>query len=92
MKPVTRRSVTTGLAAVVTAIPAVGLAREDPLERIKKLTRELGEAMREAYGVEVETLTFDAEKGMRPLVMVVAHTTGGSNSRGHPPRAPELLL
>ena len=77
MSPLTRRSVTAGALAAVTAIPAIGLpvaAREKPLEKIKRLTVELGQAMREAYGVEVETLAYDASEDMKPLVMVVAHT------------------
>ncbi len=61
MKPLTRRSVTTGLVAAVTAIPALGLAiaRGDPVDRIKHHTAELAKAMREQYGVEVEVLSFD---------------------------------
>jgi hypothetical protein len=45
-----------------------------PFEKVKRLTLELEHAMREAYGVKVETLAFDAEGDMKPLVMVVAHT------------------
>jgi hypothetical protein len=61
----------------VASIPALALsvaAREAPLEKVKRLTLELEHAMREAYGVKVETLAFDAEGDMKPLVMVVAHT------------------
>jgi hypothetical protein len=63
--------------AAVASIPALALsvaAREAPLEKVKRLTLELEHAMREAYGVKVETLAFDAEGDMKPLVMVVAHT------------------
>jgi len=77
MKPLTRRSVTTGLAAAVAAIPAVGLAlasRCDPLERIKQLTQKLELAMREAYGVEVSVLTYPKTDEGKPMVFVVAHT------------------
>ena len=77
MKPLSRRSVTTGLAAAVTAIPAVGLcnrATVDPFERIRHLTKELEQAMIEAYGVEVTVLAYDKTAEMKPLIMVVAHT------------------
>jgi hypothetical protein len=77
MKPLSRRSVTTGLVAVVTAVPSVALAiaaRGDPLERIKQLTCELEEAMREAYGVEVQTLAYPKTDEGKPMVLVVAHT------------------
>ena len=40
MKPLSRRSVTTGLAAAVMAVPALGLA-EAPIEKVKRLAREL---------------------------------------------------
>jgi hypothetical protein len=73
MKPLSRRSVTTGIVAAVTAIPALALpvvARSNPFERIKNHTRELEEAMREAYGVEVETLTFAKTDDMKPTVFV----------------------
>lgn len=62
-KPISRRSVTTGLAAAVTAIPAVGLcvaARGDPLARIKHCTQELERALAEHYpGAEILTLGGD---------------------------------
>jgi hypothetical protein len=77
MKPFNRRSVTAGLAAAVTTIPALGLAiaaRSDPLERIKHHTRELERAMRDCYGVEVQTLTFDKQGDAKPCVFAVAHT------------------
>ena len=76
-KPLSRRSVTTGLAAAVAAIPAVGLAsaaRRDPVERIKNLTRELEQAMRDCYGVAVTVLSYEATASMRPMVLVVANT------------------
>ena len=54
MKPVTRRSVMAGSAAVVVALPALALvATEEPMERVKRLTEELIAAMTEAYGVPV---------------------------------------
>ena len=40
MKPVTRRSVTTGLAAAVTAIPAVGLCKGATAASTEDLIRE----------------------------------------------------
>jgi len=49
-------------------------ARGDPEERIRHHTRELEKAMRDHYGVEVETLRFEATGGMKPCVFVVAHT------------------
>ena len=50
MKPLTRRSVTTGLAAAVTAIPAVGLC-----EGVSQELRQLIEAHRVAWAAfEVE--------------------------------------
>lgn len=61
----------------VTAIPALALpvvARSGPFERIRHHTRELEEAMREAYGVEVETLTFPKTDDGKPIILVVAHT------------------
>ena len=61
--PLTRRSVTTGLASAVVTIPALGLAvaaRSDPVERIRKLTRALEEAMLEAYGGEVRDVQLGA--------------------------------
>jgi hypothetical protein len=77
MKTFSRRSVATGLAAAVTAIPVLGFAispKRDALEQIKHHTRELEKAMRDCYGVEVETLTYKATAEMKPLIMVVAHT------------------
>ena len=82
MKPLSRRSVTTGMVAAVTAIPALVVARSDPLERVKHHTRELEEAMREAYGVEVETIAFHKTDDMKRMVFVVAHTlTSGGRER-----------
>lgn len=76
-----RRSVTTGLAAAVVAIPAVGLAVAaigDPVERVKRLTRELEEAMREAYGGEVLTCSWGPHSSAdpdsdKPAFFIVAH-------------------
>lgn len=67
MKHLTRRSVTTGMLAAVTAIPAVGLAvvaRSDPLERIKHHTASLAQAMRGAakgLGMSTHFVNFSAE-------------------------------
>jgi len=77
MKPLSRRSVTTGLAAAVTAIPTVGLsvaARGDPGGRIRHHIRELERAMRDHYDAEVETLRFEVPGDMKPCVFVIAHT------------------
>ena len=76
MKPLSRRSVTTGLAAAVTAIPALGLsvaAHSDPLNRIKQHTRELERAMRDCYGAEVKVLTYGLEQHPKekPMVLMV---------------------
>ena len=74
MKPLSRRSVTTGLAAVVTAIPVVGssVALGDAREWIKHHTRELERAMRDYYGVEVETLSYEPTETMRPIIFIAA--------------------
>ena len=53
MKPVTRRSVMAGSAAVVAAVPALAVATKVPMERVKRLTKELVTAMTEAYGAPV---------------------------------------
>ena len=48
-KPLTRRSVTTGIAAAVAAIPTLGLAAKgDPVARIGHLTLELEQADRKS--------------------------------------------
>jgi hypothetical protein len=84
MKPLSRRSVTTGLvAAGVAAIPAVGLcvgSKEHAYERIRRLTAELEQAMREAYDANDLRVgswgphnPFDQGDGVAPVVFVVAH-------------------
>jgi len=56
MKPLSRRSVTTGLAAAVTAIPAVGLSlaattrQVSPEERIHRALAEAKAAFEAYYG------------------------------------------
>ena len=63
MKPLTRRSVTTGLAAAVTAIPAVGLCKG-----VSQDLRELIEAHRSAWAawlVEVDYHSDHDEVGDR---------------------------
>jgi hypothetical protein len=85
MKALSRRSLIAGSAAVVTAIPALGLAKAagvDPMERIRRATEELEDALRAAYGIEVTTLSFgphttsrdrrDVEGSMRS-VFVAGH-------------------
>jgi hypothetical protein len=79
MKPLSRRSVTTGLAAAVTAIPALRLCaarKSDPMDRIKHHTAELANAMREQYGVEVEVLAFCEKSHEVPCVLVAANGRG----------------
>jgi hypothetical protein len=86
MKPLNRRSVTTGLAAAVTAIPALGLAvaaRSDRLERIKRLTREPEKPLLDCHpGAKIMTMTNYVEpdgeviEGMNPYVMIVAQVPG----------------
>jgi hypothetical protein len=85
MKPLNRRTVTAAasLAVAVTALPAVALAnaatRRDPFERIREATKELKDAMREAYGGKVQVLCFgphsdtDKAPGFTPTVMVAVH-------------------
>jgi hypothetical protein len=84
-KLLSRRSVTTGLAAAAAAIPALGLAiatRGDPVERIKHHTRELEKAMRELYGTkEVAVLRFEPSEGGNPLVMVCPTMTEEQRAR-----------
>jgi len=85
-KQFTRRSVTTGLAAAVTAIPGVGLAvaaRSDPVERIKHHTREIERALAEHYpGAEIVNLSSDipgvCEKcvGFNPNIVIIAQLSG----------------
>jgi hypothetical protein len=80
MKPLSRRSVTTGIAAAVTAIPTMGLAvvaRGDPLARIKQCTQELERALAEYYpGAEIVNLSSDipGERcvGFNPNIVVIA--------------------
>ena len=82
MKPVTRRSVTTGLAAAVTLIPAVGFCaslKSDASARVEHHTRELEKAMRDLYGREVQMLRFEPTDGMVACVMVAAN--GGETAR-----------
>jgi hypothetical protein len=82
MTTLTRRSLATGLAAAVAAIPAVKLcaAREDAYERIRRLTAELEEAMRVAYDSDdVRLLSWgphnanDINGAGSPAVFIVAH-------------------
>ena len=82
MKPLSRRSVTTGLAAAVMAIPAVGLCasrKSDATARVEHHTRELEKAMRDLYGLEVEVLRFEPTDGMVACVLVAAN--GGETAR-----------
>jgi hypothetical protein len=73
MKTLSRRSVATGLAAAVTAIPVLSLPLAPNVTRWSgsSITRELEKAMRDCYGVEVEAITFPKTNGMKPIV---AHT------------------
>lgn len=53
MKPLSRRSVAASLGAAITALPAVGLGRavrETPVERVRRIGKELKRAMLDAYG------------------------------------------
>jgi len=77
MKPLSRRSVTTGLAAAVTALPA-GF-KSDAAARVEHHTRELKKAMRDLYGLEVEVLRFEPKDGMVACVVVAAN--GGATAR-----------
>ena len=69
MKPLTRRSVTTGLAAAVTVIPAVGLcfaakAKPTPGKRIKLALDELRAALVDHYpGVTFVVTPYSDETG-----------------------------
>ncbi len=76
MKPLSRRSVTAGLAAAVTAIPAVGLsvaAKGAPRETIKHLTGELEKAMLECHpGSEIVTVAQEKDERSNPFVFVAA--------------------
>lgn len=68
--PLSRRSVIAGLAAAVTAIPAVGLsvARTPPAERVK-----LEKAMQECHpGSKIVTFSQHESNGFNPAVMVIA--------------------
>jgi hypothetical protein len=79
MKSLSRRSVAGGLAAAVTAIPALGhcaARKSDPMDRIKHLTAELAKAMREQYGVEVEVLAFCEKSHEVPCVLIAANGRG----------------
>ena len=80
MKPLSRRSVIAGSAAVVTALPAVGLckgaavaASDDTETRIKYHTRELERAMYERYGRAVEILRFEPLDGMVASILLAAN-------------------
>ena len=79
IKPLSRRSVTGGIAAALAAIPSVGLCNgveTDALERIKHHTRELEKAMRDCYGVDVESRSYAPTKtGMKACIFVIAHTS-----------------
>jgi len=55
MKPLSRRSVTTGMVAAVTAIPALVVARSDPLEGIKHRRHEADGLRSRAYAYERRT-------------------------------------
>ena len=72
MKPLSRRSVTIGIAAAVTAIPALGLAiASDPRARVEHHARKLEKAMREIYGTkEVAVIRYEPSEGGNPFVMV----------------------
>ena len=73
MKALSRRSVTTGLAA---AIPAIGLCaglKSDARARVEHHTRELEKAMRDLYGREVKVVKFEPTDGMVACVMVAAN-------------------
>ena len=78
MKPLSRRTVTAGALAAVTVLP-IGLA-SNARARIEHHSRELERAMRELYG-SAETLAFEPTRGMRPVVMVIGQTDGGSARR-----------
>jgi hypothetical protein len=86
MKPVTRRSVMAGSAAVVAAVPAAGLCiglTNDAALRVEHHTRELERAMRELYGREVEMLRFEPTDGMAASVVVVANVGGTARPRAN---------
>ena len=79
MNQVSRRSVATGLADAVTAIPAAGLRiglKNNARARIEHHAREMEKAMCELYGVEVETINWIGRPGAKPMVLVVAHVGG----------------
>ncbi len=82
MKPLSRRSVIAGSAAVVTAIPAAGLAASlqgNARARVEHHTRELEKAMRDLYGLEVQVLRFEPDKHMPAWVLISAN--GGRAAR-----------
>jgi hypothetical protein len=81
MKPLSRRSVIAGSAAVVTAIPAVGLyahRKSDASARVEHHTRELEKAMRDLYDLEVQVLRFGPDKHMPAWVLVSANGGGAA--------------
>jgi hypothetical protein len=84
-KLLSRRSITTGIAAAAAAIPAVGLAiatRGDPVERVMHHTRELENAMRELYGTtKVAVLRFEPSEGGNPMVAVCPTMTEKQRAR-----------
>jgi hypothetical protein len=67
MKPLSRRSVTTGLAAAVTAVPAwrsFGAAKPTPGKRIKLALDELRAALADRYpGVKFVATAYSDETG-----------------------------
>ena len=72
MNTLSRRSVTAGLAAAVTAIPALAICSSDTLEAVKRAQRDLEEALRRHYGAEVKTYAFDGTETSRPWVSFIA--------------------
>ena len=74
IKPLSRRTVTGGIAAALAAIPSVGL--KGMLRADKHHTRELEKAMRDCYGVDVESRSYAPTKtGMKACIFVIAHTS-----------------
>ncbi len=83
MKLLSRRSVTTGLAAAVTALsigPTVA-GKNDPRERVKHLASELQKAMRECYPeARIVTLASGEVEGINPYLLLVAQLPNGYQS------------
>ncbi len=78
MKPLSRRSVIAGSAAVVTAIPAVGLAvsvKSSARARVEYHVERLERAMREHYGTDLEAwVSLEQIGDCRPVVWFIAKT------------------